>query len=84
MLLLLTLASLTTFAIVREVKRKPAKTTDYGVVIGTRLTPEKARKVRAIARSKSSALRTVRPADILRVALVEYIDRHTQSARAAA
>ena len=65
-------------------KRKPAKAPDYGMVIGTRITADKAKKVSAIARSKSSKLRIVRPADILRAALDEYIERHAQQAAGAA
>jgi len=76
-------APYTTLALSADVSRKPTKNPDYGVVVSTRLRGDQANQIARLAKAKSSKFTTVRPSDIFRIAVDEYLSRNS-TARAAA
>lgn len=53
----------------------------YGKVYGARLKGQPAKHIEALAKAKSTSLREVRPSDIVRLALMQYLERNPVSAR---
>lgn len=64
-----------------------SKPTDYWQVLSARVSPELAKQVAKVAKAKSGKTARVRPSDIVRMAVAEYVATHApaaQTARAAA
>lgn len=74
------LATLTTFAKLAGVKRT-GTTEQYGKVYGARFKGQPAKQIEALAKSKSTSLRIVRPADIVRIAVIQYLERNPVASR---
>lgn len=53
----------------------------YGKVYGARLKGQPAKQIEALAKSKSTSLRIVRPSDIVRLAILQYLERNPVASR---
>lgn len=57
---------------------------EYGKTYGARLKGKPAAQIEALAKSKSTKANAVRPSDIVRAAVMEYLAKHAAAARSAA